>query len=55
MKGAYWDTEIKLAQVQGYSDYPVFTRKAATDVSWCWGSAAHAGVPGRDLSGIRHA
>ena len=34
VKGAYWDTEIKFAQVQGYSDYPVFTRKAATDVSW---------------------
>jgi len=34
VKGAYWDTEIKHAQVQGYSDYPVFTRKAATDVSW---------------------
>jgi RHH-type proline utilization regulon transcriptional repressor/proline dehydrogenase/delta 1-pyrroline-5-carboxylate dehydrogenase len=34
VKGAYWDTEIKLAQVQGHSDYPVFTRKPATDVSW---------------------
>jgi RHH-type proline utilization regulon transcriptional repressor/proline dehydrogenase/delta 1-pyrroline-5-carboxylate dehydrogenase len=34
VKGAYWDSEIKLAQVQGHSDYPVFTRKAATDVSW---------------------
>ncbi len=34
VKGAYWDSEIKLAQVQGYSDYPVFTRKVATDVSW---------------------
>lgn len=34
VKGAYWDTEIKLAQLQGYADYPVFTRKAATDVSW---------------------
>src|SRR6185312_3076429 len=34
VKGAYWDTEIKLAQVQGLADYPVFTRKAATDVSW---------------------
>jgi RHH-type transcriptional regulator, proline utilization regulon repressor / proline dehydrogenase / delta 1-pyrroline-5-carboxylate dehydrogenase len=34
VKGAYWDSEIKLAQVQGYPDYPVFTRKAATDVSW---------------------
>jgi RHH-type transcriptional regulator, proline utilization regulon repressor / proline dehydrogenase / delta 1-pyrroline-5-carboxylate dehydrogenase len=34
VKGAYWDTEIKFAQVQGHADYPVFTRKAATDVSW---------------------
>ncbi|HEY7581244.1 MAG TPA: bifunctional proline dehydrogenase/L-glutamate gamma-semialdehyde dehydrogenase PutA [Acetobacteraceae bacterium] len=34
VKGAYWDTEIKLAQVHGHADYPVFTRKAATDVSW---------------------
>ncbi|MDE2582931.1 MAG: bifunctional proline dehydrogenase/L-glutamate gamma-semialdehyde dehydrogenase PutA [Rhodospirillales bacterium] len=34
VKGAYWDTEIKQAQVQGHADYPVFTRKAATDVSW---------------------
>jgi RHH-type transcriptional regulator, proline utilization regulon repressor / proline dehydrogenase / delta 1-pyrroline-5-carboxylate dehydrogenase len=34
VKGAYWDSEIKLAQVQGHPDYSVFTRKAATDVSW---------------------
>ena len=34
VKGAYWDTEIKLAQVDGLADYPVFTRKAATDVSY---------------------
>ncbi len=34
VKGAYWDTEIKLAQVMGYEGYPVFTRKSATDVSW---------------------
>ncbi len=34
VKGAYWDTEIKLAQIQGFADYPVFTRKVATDVSW---------------------
>ncbi|HAN69327.1 MAG TPA: trifunctional transcriptional regulator/proline dehydrogenase/L-glutamate gamma-semialdehyde dehydrogenase, partial [Halieaceae bacterium] len=34
VKGAYWDTEIKLAQVEGLADYPVFTRKAATDVSY---------------------
>jgi len=34
VKGAYWDTEIKLSQVEGYDDYPVFTRKPATDVSY---------------------
>ncbi len=33
VKGAYWDTEIKHAQQLGVRDYPVFTRKAATDVS----------------------
>jgi RHH-type proline utilization regulon transcriptional repressor/proline dehydrogenase/delta 1-pyrroline-5-carboxylate dehydrogenase len=34
VKGAYWDSEVKLAQVGGYADYPVFTRKVATDVSY---------------------
>jgi len=34
VKGAYWDSEIKLAQQLGYEDYPVFTRKALTDVSY---------------------
>lgn len=34
VKGAYWDTEIKLAQQQGYTDYPVFTRKPHTDLSY---------------------
>ncbi len=34
VKGAYWDTEIKRAQVEGLSGFPVFTRKAATDVSY---------------------
>src|SRR6476620_5733344 len=34
VKGAYWDTEVKLAQVGGLSDYPVWTRKVATDVSY---------------------
>ncbi|WP_086617894.1 bifunctional proline dehydrogenase/L-glutamate gamma-semialdehyde dehydrogenase PutA [Erythrobacter tepidarius] len=34
VKGAYWDSEIKLAQVGGHADYPVFTRKLATDVSY---------------------
>ncbi|MFO7855151.1 MAG: bifunctional proline dehydrogenase/L-glutamate gamma-semialdehyde dehydrogenase PutA [Paracoccaceae bacterium] len=34
VKGAYWDTEIKLAQELGAEDFPVFTRKAATDANW---------------------
>ena len=34
VKGAYWDTEIKRAQVMGLQDYPVFTRKANTDLSF---------------------
>ncbi|MDP1573877.1 MAG: bifunctional proline dehydrogenase/L-glutamate gamma-semialdehyde dehydrogenase PutA [Coxiellaceae bacterium] len=34
VKGAYWDTEIKIAQVNGYENYPVFTRKTSTDVSY---------------------
>ncbi|MCF7980974.1 MAG: bifunctional proline dehydrogenase/L-glutamate gamma-semialdehyde dehydrogenase PutA [Pseudomonadales bacterium] len=34
VKGAYWDTEIKLSQQEGQPDYPVFTRKASTDVSY---------------------
>jgi len=34
VKGAYWDTEIKRAQVDGISDFPVFTRKSASDISY---------------------
>ena len=34
VKGAYWDSEIKRAQVDGMPDFPVFTRKAHTDVSY---------------------
>jgi len=34
VKGAYWDTEIKRAQERGLADYPVFTRKAMTDVNY---------------------
>ncbi|HEY0116031.1 MAG TPA: proline dehydrogenase family protein, partial [Allosphingosinicella sp.] len=34
VKGAYWDSEIKRTQEWGLSDYPLFTRKAATDVSY---------------------
>ncbi|WP_172329011.1 bifunctional proline dehydrogenase/L-glutamate gamma-semialdehyde dehydrogenase PutA [Mangrovicoccus sp. HB161399] len=34
VKGAYWDTEMKLAQVEGLDDFPLFTSKTATDVSY---------------------
>lgn len=34
VKGAYWDTEIKLTQMEGLSGYPVFTRKVNTDISY---------------------
>jgi RHH-type proline utilization regulon transcriptional repressor/proline dehydrogenase/delta 1-pyrroline-5-carboxylate dehydrogenase len=34
VKGAYWDTEMKLAQVEGHPGFPLFTSKAATDVSY---------------------
>ncbi|MGE5170127.1 MAG: bifunctional proline dehydrogenase/L-glutamate gamma-semialdehyde dehydrogenase PutA [Rudaea sp.] len=40
VKGAYWDTEIKRAQVQGLAGYPVFTRKPHTDV--CYLACARA-------------
>ena len=34
VKGAYWDAEIKAAQVEGLAGYPVFTRKVNTDISY---------------------
>ena len=34
VKGAYWDAEIKRAQVEGMTGFPVFTRKQATDISY---------------------
>jgi RHH-type transcriptional regulator, proline utilization regulon repressor / proline dehydrogenase / delta 1-pyrroline-5-carboxylate dehydrogenase len=34
VKGAYWDSEIKRAQVDGLEDYPVYTRKAYTDIAY---------------------
>ncbi len=34
VKGAYWDTEVKRAQERGLADYPVFTRKPMTDLSY---------------------
>ncbi len=38
VKGAYWDTEIKLGQELGLESYPVFTRKIHTDVSYLAGA-----------------
>ena len=34
VKGAYWDSEVKRAQERGLADYPVFTRKAMTDLNY---------------------
>ncbi|MFT8335672.1 bifunctional proline dehydrogenase/L-glutamate gamma-semialdehyde dehydrogenase PutA [Acetobacter orientalis] len=34
VKGAYWDSEIKKAQIEGLSDFPVYTRKCHTDISY---------------------
>jgi RHH-type proline utilization regulon transcriptional repressor/proline dehydrogenase/delta 1-pyrroline-5-carboxylate dehydrogenase len=55
VKGAYWDTEIKRAQVEGVDGFPVFTRKAATDVSYlaCARKLLRRDRPA--LSAIRHA
>jgi len=38
VKGAYWDTEVKRAEERGLPDYPVFTRKAMTDL--CYAACA---------------
>lgn len=40
VKGAYWDSEVKRAQERGLADYPVFTRKAMTDLSYMAASEA---------------
>lgn len=34
VKGAYWDTEIKRSQIDGLPDFPVFSKKTATDISY---------------------
>jgi RHH-type proline utilization regulon transcriptional repressor/proline dehydrogenase/delta 1-pyrroline-5-carboxylate dehydrogenase len=47
VKGAYWDTELKRAQIMGLPDYPVFTRKANTDLSYL--ACAHKLLGNRDL------
>ncbi|NQZ11855.1 MAG: bifunctional proline dehydrogenase/L-glutamate gamma-semialdehyde dehydrogenase PutA, partial [Algicola sp.] len=34
VKGAYWDSEVKISQAEGFEDFPVFSRKQSTDVSY---------------------
>jgi RHH-type proline utilization regulon transcriptional repressor/proline dehydrogenase/delta 1-pyrroline-5-carboxylate dehydrogenase len=46
VKGAYWDTEVKRAQERGLAAYPVFTRKAATDVAYLAGAQRLFAYPG---------
>ncbi len=47
VKGAYWDTEIKRAQVMGLDGFPVFTRKVSTDVSYIACAKKLLGMTGR--------
>lgn len=47
VKGAYWDTEIKIAQERGLAAYPVFTVKAHTDA--CFLACARALLEARDV------
>ena len=47
VKGAYWDTEVKRAQERGLADYPVFSRKAMTDLSYM--ACAHKLLAARPL------
>src|SRR5438105_11093080 len=45
VKGAYWDSEVKRAQQLGMADYPVFTRKAVTDLSYVACATTLLGAP----------
>ncbi|HZE60244.1 MAG TPA: L-glutamate gamma-semialdehyde dehydrogenase [Burkholderiales bacterium] len=45
VKGAYWDSEVKRAQQLGMTDYPVFTRKAVTDLSYVACASTLLGAP----------
>ncbi|MDB6453695.1 bifunctional proline dehydrogenase/L-glutamate gamma-semialdehyde dehydrogenase PutA [Falsirhodobacter sp. 20TX0035] len=47
VKGAYWDSEIKRAQVEGHPDFPLFTSKTATDVSYIANAAKLVGYADR--------
>lgn len=47
VKGAYWDTEIKEAQVMGVTDYPVYTQKEHSDLAYL--TCAHQMVMAKDV------
>ncbi|WP_346891623.1 bifunctional proline dehydrogenase/L-glutamate gamma-semialdehyde dehydrogenase PutA [uncultured Roseibium sp.] len=47
VKGAYWDSEIKRAQVEGLDGFPVYSRKSATDVSYICCAAKLLGMTDR--------
>ena len=47
VKGAYWDSEIKRAQVDGLADFPVYTRKAHTDVAFLASARQLLAAPGQ--------
>ena len=53
VKGAYWDSEIKRAQVDGLDGYPVYTRKVHTDVAYLACARSAARRARRDLSAVR--
>ena len=53
VKGAYWDSEIKKAQMDGLAGYPVFTRKPNTDVSYL--ACAKKLLTADVISDVRHA
>ena len=55
VKGAYWDSEIKRAQVDGLEDFPVFTRKLHTDVSYLACARKLLAAPRCDLPQVRDA
>ena len=54
VKGAYWDSEIKRAQERGLPDYPVFTRKAMTDLNYIACAGETPGAAAAALSAICH-
>ena len=54
VKGAYWDTEVKRAQERGLADYPVFTRKAMTDLCYAACTRQLLRRTASALSAIRH-